>query len=701
MPVIVTRGGASIKALGFAGAGKPLAPTIGTNTRSSGQINVNFTPGYNGGAPISTYTATSTPGNIIFTGQSSPIAATGLTLGTAYTFTVYATNVYGDSPLSDPSNSLTFATVPPPPTIGTATIVSATSVTVSYTAPATDGSSPITSYTAISTPGGITGTINQAGSGTITVSGLTSGTEYSFNVYATNALGNGAGSASSNTVTPDLPTYTISSNLLAMVGTELVDEGTTASFYIDTNATVSATTLYWSVSGTGITVGDFVSGSLTGNVSITPTVRSTVSLAIRADGTTEGSETFTLRFYTDSSRTILLSDVAISGYVIGNSRPVQITDTSTVSYTITRDASSVNEGSSIGFSLTSSNSNTVILYWQVQTLSGTVNSSDLTTSGSATVSGGSGAFSISISADQVTEGAESFRILLYSDSGYNTLVAISGSVTINDTSVYPAAGTQLNQYCLNYGVSPYTLRTVRADGSGGSYNDDVNNSPTCGYVPPTIGASATVYFPYVINGPNTDTKGYYVYITKGTPGPATQYWSLTGNYPPINTAGAGYGNHSGIFASTTSTAVVVFFAPHTARYFTVTVSGDGYTSFQQLMYLGDNPFYSPFTVYAGYLQEMAAAGITVVMSYAQQVVNFYRGNGTFYVTHDPGVIRYQVWRSPEIGGVTFWAQYMANNGISSTSDQRFLDAFGSAPETFTPKTSFNPGTGYGEFYDRP
>jgi hypothetical protein len=119
------------------------------------------------------------------------------------------------------------------------------------------------------------------------------------------------------------------------------------------------------------------------------------------------------------------------------------------------------------------------------------------------------------------------------------------------------------------------------------------------------------------------------------------------------------------------------------------------------MYLGDNPFYSPFTVYAGYLQEMAAAGITVVMSYAQQVVNFYRGNGTFYVTHDPGVPRYQVWRSPEIGGVTFWAQYMMNNGISSTSDQRFLDAFGSAPETFTPKTSFNPGTGYGEFFDRP
>jgi hypothetical protein len=115
------------------------------------------------------------------------------------------------------------------------------------------------------------------------------------------------------------------------------------------------------------------------------------------------------------------------------------------------------------------------------------------------------------------------------------------------------------------------------------------------------------------------------------------------------------------------------------------------------MYLGDNPYYSPYTVYSGYTQERPdlPAGL------AAQVVAFYRGSGTFYVTHDPGVIRYQPYRSPEIGGVSFWVGHMVLNGIPSTSDQRFLDAFGSAPETFTPKYSFNPGTGYGDFYDRP
>lgn len=91
-------------------------------------------------------------------------------------------------------------TVPDAPTIGTATATGLTTVNVSFTAPLYNGGSTITSYTATSSPGGITGTLNQAGSGTITVSGLTSGTAYTFTVRATNAIGQSAASAASNTV---------------------------------------------------------------------------------------------------------------------------------------------------------------------------------------------------------------------------------------------------------------------------------------------------------------------------------------------------------------------------------------------------------------------------------------------------------------------------------------------------------------------
>ena len=93
---------------------------------------------------------------------------------------------------------------PEAPTIGTATAVSG-EATVSFTAPSSDGGSPITSYTATSSPGDFTGTISQSGSGSIIVSGLTSGTAYTFTVTATNAMGTSLASAVSDSVVTPQP----------------------------------------------------------------------------------------------------------------------------------------------------------------------------------------------------------------------------------------------------------------------------------------------------------------------------------------------------------------------------------------------------------------------------------------------------------------------------------------------------------------
>ena len=155
----------------------------------------------NAGSGVTTTSVTS-----LVTGAYS-LALTGLTAESSYTFKAYiydgTTYTYG---ASTTFSTLTL-TVPGAPTIGTAT-VSGTTASVPFTAPASNGGSTITTYTATSSPGGITSTLTQAGSGTVTVSGLTLGQAYTFTVTATNAIGTGSVSSTSNSVTPAYCTST-------------------------------------------------------------------------------------------------------------------------------------------------------------------------------------------------------------------------------------------------------------------------------------------------------------------------------------------------------------------------------------------------------------------------------------------------------------------------------------------------------------
>lgn len=86
----------------------PGAPIIGTATPGNASASVAFTaPTSDGGATITNYTATSTPGTFTGTGSSSPITVSGLSNGTPYTFKVKATNSVGTGAESSASNSAT------------------------------------------------------------------------------------------------------------------------------------------------------------------------------------------------------------------------------------------------------------------------------------------------------------------------------------------------------------------------------------------------------------------------------------------------------------------------------------------------------------------------------------------------------------------------------------------------------------------
>jgi len=86
----------------------PGAPTDVSATAGDGSAEVSFTaPADDGGAAITAYIATSSPGALSGSCSVSPCSVRGLANGTTYTFTVRAENDWGQGPESVPSNAVT------------------------------------------------------------------------------------------------------------------------------------------------------------------------------------------------------------------------------------------------------------------------------------------------------------------------------------------------------------------------------------------------------------------------------------------------------------------------------------------------------------------------------------------------------------------------------------------------------------------
>jgi hypothetical protein len=173
-------------------------------------------PASAGSNPISGYTVTSTPGGktcttaVSSTVTVAPTSCTisGLTNGTAYTFTVVARSVVGPGPASAPSASVTPATKPGTPTGVTASARSG-GAQVAWNAPSSNGGSAIIVYTVTLSGGGRTVSAiltmtpgSPTAPLTVAVSGLTNGVAYSVSVSATNALGTSSNASASGKLTP-------------------------------------------------------------------------------------------------------------------------------------------------------------------------------------------------------------------------------------------------------------------------------------------------------------------------------------------------------------------------------------------------------------------------------------------------------------------------------------------------------------------
>jgi len=113
--------------------------TIGTPTAGDAQVSVAFTATAPAtGGPVQKYTAISSPGSVTVSGSTSPVVVTGLTNGTAYTFTVAAGNATGNGVFSSASASATPTVLTSYESIATVTVGSGGQSSISFSSiPAT------------------------------------------------------------------------------------------------------------------------------------------------------------------------------------------------------------------------------------------------------------------------------------------------------------------------------------------------------------------------------------------------------------------------------------------------------------------------------------------------------------------------------------------------------------------------------------
>ena len=105
-----------------------------------------------------------------------------------------------------------------------------------------------------------------------------------------------------NTVSVTLNDTSLTPTYTPTISYTVRNEGDSFTTTMTTTNVANSTELWWELSGTGIAAGDFSSGALTGSGTISSNTFN-FSHTIASDNTTEGEETLSIKFYSDSGRT--------------------------------------------------------------------------------------------------------------------------------------------------------------------------------------------------------------------------------------------------------------------------------------------------------------------------------------------------------------------------------------------------------------
>jgi hypothetical protein len=176
---------------------------------------------------------------------------------------------------------------------------------------------------------------------------------------------------------------------------------------------------------------------------------------------------------TDSSAnnlSVLNTNVAFSTLSPYTEPFVSTTPPVLVSATVTPSSTAVTEGTTITFSVASTNAANGTYYYTIEETSGgvgTLTTADFSSgalSGSFTITGNSGSFPLTVTRDLTTEGDESFSVYVRSTSITGPVLGVSPIIDITDSSINPVFTVEPGS--INEGdTETFTVANVGPDGT--------------------------------------------------------------------------------------------------------------------------------------------------------------------------------------------------------------------------------------------